>query len=94
MSKWTDFRDGIESAIDFNGIDEEVKKNFTSAALNELLPTAEVIADKFTTAIKEQAKTENGWCRIRDAIVLPAVIDIGLYAMRKLLTATVNGTAK
>jgi len=94
MSKWTDFRDGIENAVDFSDIGEDVKQNVTIAALNELLPTAEVMANKFITAIREQAKGEQGWCRIRDAIVLPAVIDLGLYAMRKLLTATVNGTAK
>jgi len=94
MSKWTDFRDGIENAVDFSDIGEDVKENFTAAALNELLPAAEVMAEKFIAAIKEQSANETGWCKIRDAIVLPAVINLGLYAMRKLLTATVNGTVK
>ena len=93
MSKWTDFRDGIENAVDFSDIGEDVKENFTAAALNELLPASEVMAEKFIAAIKDQAKDETGWCKIRDAVVLPATIDLCLYAMRKLLTATVNNTA-
>ncbi len=92
MSKWTDFRDGIESAIDFDHIGEDVKQDVTIAALNELLPTAEVMANKFITAIRDQAKDESGWCKIRDSVVLPAVIDFGLYATRKLLSVTVKNT--
>ena len=94
MSKWTEFRDGIESTLDFQEVTEDMKNNLANQMLTEVLPTAEAIANKFIGAIRDQAKGEQGWCRIRDAIVLPAVIDLGLYAMRKLLTATVNGTAK
>ena len=94
MSKWTDFRDSLENSLDFGQINEAVKQNFTTQLINEVLPTAEAVADKFIGTIRDQAKTEQGWCKIRDAVVLPAAIDMCLYAMRKLLTATVNNTTK
>lgn len=48
---------------------------------------AEDAAAKFTSQTKEQAKNEVGWCKIRDFIVLPFVINGGLWAIKKALTA-------
>ncbi len=92
MSKWTEFRDGIESTLDFQEVTEDMKNNLANQMLTEVLPTAEAIANKFIGAIRDQAKDESGWCKIRDSVVLPAVIDFGLCATRKLLSVTVNNT--
>lgn len=64
MSKWTDVRDNVVDAL---RVTEEVKQHVTNAILSEVVPVIENAVDSFCTATKEQAKTETGWCKIREA---------------------------
>ena len=92
MSKWTDFRDGIVESLQVEEVTEQVKQNLTKQIVESILPAVKTAADGFTTKIKEQAKTEQGWCKIRDMLVLPFVINGLIYVVEKVLTKTMEKT--
>lgn len=77
MSKWTDVRDNIVDALHVDDVTEDVKQHVTNTILSEVLPVAENAVDSFCAATKEQSKTETGWCKIRDGIALPLVMQGG-----------------
>jgi hypothetical protein len=55
-----------------------------------LLPLAKTAADDFVAQIKAQASSETGWCKIRDLIVLPFIIEGGLWLIEKALEKTID----
>ena len=93
MSKWTETRDAIVDALNVQDVTEQVKQQVTTAILAEVLPTIENAVDGFTAATREQAKTENGWCKLRDGIVLPLVMQGVVYVVKTVLEKTVTQTA-
>ena len=98
MSKWTDVRDNIVDALHVDDVTEDVKQHVTSTILSEVVPVAENAVDSFCAATKEQSKTETGWCKLRDGIVLPLVMQGGIYIIKlvlsKTVAQTVSGTAE
>ncbi len=92
MSDWTKFRDSVVDALKVENVTETVKQDFTKWLLEVLMPLAESAAEKFITQIKAQAETETGWCKIRDLIVLPFVIQGGLWLIEQALQKTVDNT--
>lgn len=92
MSKWTDIRDNALDALHVDEVTEEVKQGVTQKILDDVIPVAESAVDAFCAATKEQAKTESGWCKIRDAIVLPLVMQGGVYVVKLVLSKTVKAT--
>lgn len=93
MSKWTDVRDNIESALKVDDVTESVKQQVTKAILAEVLPSIENAVDGFTATTKAQAANETGWCKWRDAIVLPLVMQGAVYVVKTVLEKTVEATA-
>ncbi|MCB5726018.1 hypothetical protein [Mitsuokella jalaludinii] len=93
MSKWTDVRDNIVDALHVEDITEDVKQHVTNTILSEIIPVIENAVDSFCTTIKEQSKTESGWCKIRDGIVLPLLMQGGVYVIKLVLSKTVTQTA-
>lgn len=93
MSKWTDIRDNALDALHVDDVTEEVKQGVTQKILDEVIPVVESAIDAFCAATKEQAKTESGWCKVRDAIVLPLVLQGGVYIVKLVLSKTVKATA-
>lgn len=93
MSKWTDFRDDIVESLQVEEVTEQAKQALTKQLVESILPAVKTAADGFTSKIKEQAKTEQGWCKIRDMLVLPLVIDGTIYVVELVLTKTVEKTA-
>lgn len=93
MSKWTDVRDNIVDALHVDDVTEDVKQHVTGMVLSEVMPVAENAVDSFCTATKEQSKTESGWCKIRDGVVLPLVMQGGIYIIKLVLSKTVAQTA-
>lgn len=93
MSKWTDVRDNIVDALHVDDVTEEVKQGVTQKILDEVIPVVESAVDAFCATTKEQAKTESGWCKIRDAIVLPLVLQGSVYVVKLVLSKTVSQTA-
>lgn len=93
MSKWTETRDAIVDALNVQDVTEQVKQQVTAAILAEVLPTIGNAVDSFTATTREQAKTETGWCKIRDGIVLPLVMQGAVYVVKTVLEKTVEKTA-
>ena len=93
MSKWTDFRDDIVESLQVEEVTEQVKQNMTKQIVESILPSVKTVADGFTAKIKEQAKAETGWCKIRDMFVLPLVINGVIYVVETVLNKTMEKTA-
>ena len=87
MSNWTDFRDSVVDSLKFDTVTDNMKEQFTTWLLETCLPLAESAAENFNSQVKEQAKTETGWCKVRDLIVLPMVVNGGLWLVKQSLNA-------
>lgn len=92
MSKWTDIRDSIEDAVSNTKVDESVKQQVTQKLYDTVLPSLRKLGDGFCEAVKAQSAAETGWCKIRDAIVLPAVIQGGLWLLEVTLKKVIKET--
>ena len=93
MSKWTDVRDNIVDALHVEDITEDVKQHVTNAIMSEVMPVIENAVDSFCATTKEQAKTETGWCKIRDGVVLPLLMQGGVAIIKTVLSKTIKATA-
>lgn len=93
MSKWTDIRDSIEEAVGATQIDEQIKQAVTQKCYDVILPSLQKLGDGFVAEVKAQSTNESGWNKIRDAIVLPALIDGGLWLIELVLKKTIEKTA-
>lgn len=93
MSKWTEIRDNVVDAMHVDDVTEQVKQNVTTAILNEVIPIIENAVDSFVDTLKEQATNETGWCKLRDGVALPVVMQGIVYVAKKILTKTVEGVA-
>ena len=92
MSKWVEIRDAVEKEIQVSGVAEEVRKNVLSMLADEAVPAAEAFLAKFVEGVKAEATTETGWCKIRDAVVIPygiqALVWLGKYVIQRTLAET------
>lgn len=93
MSKWTEIRDNVVDALHVDDVTDDIKERVTQTLLNEVVPVIENAVDSFCAATKEQSKTESGWCKIRDNIVLPLLMQGGVYIVKLVLSKTVAQTA-
>ena len=64
----------------------------TSTLLSEVVLLLENAVDSFCDATKKQSKTESGWCKIRDGVVLPLLMQGGVYVIKLVLSKTVAQT--
>ena len=92
MSKWTEVRDNIVDTLHVEDITEDVKQHVTTTILSEVVPVIENAVDSFCATTKEQSKTESGWCKIRDGVVLPLVMQGCVYVAKLVLSRTVAQT--
>ncbi|MDD6381887.1 MAG: hypothetical protein PUG02_00735 [Selenomonadaceae bacterium] len=98
MSKWTDIRDNTVKTFKVDTVTEELKNKVTQKVIDEVIPPIEEVTDNFAEQIKAQAPSESGWCRIRDGIVLPLLLQGCVAAFKFVLvhslsSATANTTA-
>ena len=93
MSKWTDVRDNVVDALHVSDVTEDVKQHVTSTLLSEVVPVLENAVDSFCAATKEQSKSESGWCKIRDGVVLPLLLQGCVYVVKLVLSKTASQTA-
>lgn len=89
-SKWVIIRDTAIDALHFDKVTEDMKSSLTQWLLEELLPVAEKAADEFCAQTKAQAADESGWCKIRDLIVLPFIVQGGVWLIKKTLEKTTS----
>ena len=95
MSKWTELRDGAPDAMKQGALNvaEETKQQFLTNFIEAGVPVVEEYAMQFTAKVKEQAKNETGWTKIRDAIVIPFAVQLGLYIGKQILQTVQQQTA-
>lgn len=95
MSKWTDIRDGALDAMKQGALDvaEGTKQQFMANFVEAGVPVIEEYAAQFTAKVKEQATNETGWMKIRDAIVIPLAVQIGIYVGKQILQTVRAQTA-
>lgn len=86
MSNWTEIRDNIEKTINIDNVTEDMKKDVCDWISATALPMVKTAADKFISQIKQQAETETGWNKVRDLIVLPALINGIIWIVEKSLS--------
>ena len=87
-SNWVEFRDKVLDAVKVEEITEEVKQDFSNWLLSNLLPALKPAAANFAEQVRTQAADETGWCKVRDLIVLPFIVDGGLWLIEKALEKT------
>lgn len=92
MSKWTDVRDNIVDVLHVEDVTEDIKQHVTSTLMSDVMPVIENAVDNFCAATREQAKTETGWVKVRDGIVLPLVMEGTVYVVKTVLNKTVTET--
>ena len=87
MSEWTEIRDGALDAMKQGALNvvEETKQQFMANFIEAGVPVSEEYAMQFTVKVREQATNETGWTKIRDAIVIPFAVQIGLYIGKQIL---------
>lgn len=88
MSKWTDFRDNMVDAMNLDSVVNDLKDQLVSSLTSDGFPVIEELAATFVGKIQDQAATEAGWNKIRDSVVLPLVIRVGLYMMKAVLAGS------
>ena len=72
---------------------DDLKNQVTNTLLEQVLPIIENAVDGFSEKVKSQAPQESGWCRVRDGIVLPLVMEGLVYLVKTVLTkATAENT--
>ncbi|MGO5592777.1 hypothetical protein [Acidaminococcus sp. HCP3S3_G9_1] len=94
MSKWTDFRDSMVDAMNLDSVVNDLKDQLVSSLTSDGFPVIEELASTFISKIQEQAAAESGWNKIRDSVVLPLVIRLGLYMMKAVLAGSAKETAE
>lgn len=85
MSKWTNVRDAVVDALKVDEVGKNLKGNFITWLTAEGIALLEAAADRVIEECKADAPNEKGWCKIRDAFVVPAAINIGLYVLKVVL---------
>lgn len=88
MSKWTDFRDSMVDAMNLDSVVDDLKDQLVDSLASNGFPVIEELASTFISKIQEQAAAESGWNKIRDSVVLPLVIRVGLYMMKAVLAGS------
>lgn len=87
MSKWTEIRDGALEILKGGALNvvEETKQAFLNNFLEAGIPVVEGYATQFVASVREQAKSESGWVKIRDAIVIPLAVEIVLHIGKEII---------
>ena len=87
-SKWVQVRDSLMEAIKAEEVGKELKNCLVGWAETEGVEFIETFADGVIDECKKDAETETGWCKIRDAFVLPIAIDGGVFILKMVLGKT------
>lgn len=90
MSKWVEMRDSIVQTLKVDEVTEELKVKVTQSIIDNVFPAIEEAVTNFVAKVREQAPQETGWCRIRDGIVLPLVLEGLVYIAKIVLTKSLD----
>ena len=94
MSEWVKIRDTIVNALNVEKVTEDVKQSFTLWLLETAMPLAKESAKNFIAQTTEQAGNEKGWVKMRDLVVLPAIISGTLWLVETALKKSAEAVEK
>lgn len=94
MSKWTSFRDSMESALDIADVTEAAKEQVIASITGDGMDAISAVADKLVAQIQAQADTEQGWNMVRDKFVLPLLINSILWAIKLVLSKSTTASTQ
>jgi hypothetical protein len=86
MSKWTEVRDSLVEAMKLEDIGKNLKADFVTWLSGEGLDFAQEVVDQIIAECKKDAPTETGWCKIRDAFVVPVALNVVMYVLKTVMT--------
>jgi hypothetical protein len=85
MIKWPEIRDSLIEAMHVKEVGNDLKNDFIKWLGTEGLDFVQAFVDEVIKECKEDAPTESGWCKIRDGVVLPVVLNVGMYVLKLVL---------
>ena len=94
-SKWVEIRDAALEALKQGAVEvgEETKQKFFTNFIESGVPVVEAYAEQFKMTVSAQAAKESGWCKIRDAVLIPFAVDLSLLVGKKILSMVAGQTA-
>ena len=66
-------------------VQKEAKETFLLWLKNEALPAVKEIAAIYHAELVKSSENETGWCKFRDRVFLPCVVDGSLWFVGKAL---------
>ena len=90
MINWVEIRDSLVEAMQFEKVGKELKNEFVGWLGKEGIEFAQAFADEVIKECQEDAPKEVGWCKIRDAFVLPVALNIGMYILRTVIAKSLE----
>ena len=85
MSEWVKIRDTAVDALGLDEVGKTMKGNLNNWLVNEGMDVITVAANKVIDQCKKDAPEEKGWCKVRDALVLPLAIQGGLTVLKVVI---------
>lgn len=90
MSKWPEIRDTAVEALGLDEVGKTMKGNLNNWLVSEGMDVISVAADKVIDQCKKDSPNEQGWCKVRDAFVLPLAIQGGLAVLKVVIEKAAN----
>jgi hypothetical protein len=88
----------VEALGDKNAIKKfltaQAKKDISTWIDTKVIPTAKDAVAEFNKALAESAEKETGWCKIRDKLFIPMVLNIILWVFTQTSTIIQSETNK
>ena len=91
-SKWVPIRDSIVEALQVEQIGKDLKDRFVTCVEDEGIAFIQQFADGIINECRKDAETESGWCKIRDSIVVPGLLNVGMYILKMVITKAAQET--
>jgi hypothetical protein len=91
-SKWVPIRDSIVEALQVEQIGKDLKDRFVTWVEDEGIAFIQQFADGIINECRKDAETESGWCKIRDSIVVPGLLNVGMYILKMVIAKAAEET--
>lgn len=69
-------------------VTDTAKVAFLGWVKDKVLPSVREMAEAYIEAVKASAAQESGWCKIRDIIVIPALVSAGIWLAEQIVDKT------
>lgn len=71
-------------------VTEAAKAKTVGWIKDTLLPAAREIADAYLVALKASAEGETAWCKFRDTMLIPGIVNVTFWFVGLVLSHTVE----